>query len=382
MTRPRSALISLADTPWYHVVNRCVRRAFLCGHDAHTGQNFEHRRGWVETRIRELSSVFAIDVAAYAVMSNHYHIVLRVDAERNRAWSDEDVLRRWTQLFTGPLLVQRYLLPAMRAVMGEAELAKVHEMADTYRARLFDLSWYMRVLNESIARQSNAEDGVKGHFWEGRFKSQALLDEQALLAAMAYVDLNPVRAGMAETLEDSAHTSIAARLGDLRGQPFVAVNAPLVPAQKLTAQGSKKTHATAQGATLLPSLLPEQVLAALPEAPLMPFDPTGRFAQGVPFGLEEYLDLVDTVGRVVHPKKRGTLAHRVPPLLQRLGMDAEAFVACADTFFRTFAHAVGTPASLIKLASARQCRAMRGMSVARRMLHTVKGDEGVEIQAA
>ena len=171
MTRPRSALISLADTPWYHVVNRCVRRAFLCGHDAHTGQNFEHRRGWVETRIRELSSVFAIDVAAYAVMSNHYHIVLRVDAERNRAWSDEDVLRRWTQLFTGPLLVQRYLLPAMRALMGEAELAKVHEMAETYRARLFDLSWYMRVLNESIARQSNAEDGVKGHFWEGRFKS-------------------------------------------------------------------------------------------------------------------------------------------------------------------------------------------------------------------
>ena len=187
---------------------------------------------------------------------------------------------------------------------------------------------------------------------------------------------------MAETLEDSAHTSIAARLGDLRGQPFVAVNAPLVPAQKLTAQRSKKTHATAQGATLLPSLLPEQVLAALPEAPLMPFDPTGRFAQGVPFGLEEYLDLVDTVGRVVHPKKRGTLAHRVPPLLQRLGMDAEAFVACADTFFRTFAHAVGTPASLIKLASARQCRAMRGMSVARRMLQTVKGDEGDEIQAA
>ena len=87
MTRPRSALISLPDTPWYHVVNRCVRRAFLCGHDAHTGQNFEHRRGWVETRIRELSSVFAIDVAAYAVMSNHYHIVLRVDAERARDWN-------------------------------------------------------------------------------------------------------------------------------------------------------------------------------------------------------------------------------------------------------------------------------------------------------
>lgn len=357
MTRPRSALISLPDTPWYHVVNRCVRRAFLCGHDAHTGQNFEHRRGWVETRIRELSSVFAIDVAAYAVMSNHYHIVLRVDAERARDWSADDVLRRWTQLFTGPVLVQRYLHPALRALMGEAEIAKVHEMADTYRARLFDLSWYMRVLNESIARQSNAEDGVKGRFWEGRFKSQALLDEQALLAAMAYVDLNPVRAGMAETPEDSAHTSIAARLGELRGEAFVPVNAPILPAASTTD---------------LPSLLPEQVLAALPEAPLMPFDPTGRFAQGVPFGLEEYLDLVDTVGRVVHPKKRGAIASHVPPLLQRLGMDAEAFVACADTFFRTFAHAVGTPASLIKLACARQRRALRGMATARKMVHTTK----------
>ena len=195
MTRPRSSLISLADTPWYHVVNRCVRRAFLCGHDAHSGQNFEHRRGWVETRIRELASVFAIDVAAYAVMSNHYHIVLRIDAERARTWGDDEVLRRWTQLFTGPVLEQRYMQPQLRALMGDAELAKVAEFVGIYRTRLFDVSWYMRVLNESIARQANAEDGVKGRFWEGRFKSQALLDEQALLSAMAFVDLNPVRAG-------------------------------------------------------------------------------------------------------------------------------------------------------------------------------------------
>lgn len=367
MTRPRSSLVSLADTPWYHVVNRCVRRAFLCGRDAVSGQSFEHRRGWIETRIRELASVFTIDVAAYAVMSNHYHVVLRVDAERAAGLADDEVLARWTRLFTGPMLVQRYLQPAARAAMGEAERAKVQEMAAIYRQRLCDLSWFMRVLNESIARQANAEDGVKGHFWEGRFKSQALLDEQALLAAMAYVDLNPIRAGMAETLEDSAHTSIAARLAELQGRSFVPVTAPRPPQTAAAAGGEPGVQGAQPGALRLPSLRPEQDLAALPEAPLMPFDPTGRFAQAVPFGLQEYLELVDATGRAVHPHKRGSIAAPTPAVLQRLGMDAQAFISAADTFFRSFASAVGTPAQLLQWAAHRQQRAMRGMAAARQV---------------
>lgn len=357
MTRPRSSLISLADTPWYHVVNRCVRRAFLCGHDAATGSNFDHRRGWIETRIRELASVFTIDVAAYAVMSNHYHAVLRVDAARAEALGDDEVLRRWTQLFTGPVLVQRYL---GGAPLGEAERLKVGEFAALYRQRLADVSWFMRVLNETIARQANAEDGCTGRFWEGRFKSQALLDEQALLAAMAYVDLNPIRAGMTESLQDSAHTSIAARLAELQGQAFVPVRAPVVAPEVVDEMGASPSQT-------LPRLLSEAELSALPEAPLMPFDPTSRFAQAVPFGLEEYLDLVDTMGRAVHPAKRGAIPVSTPPLLNRLGMNAEAFIACADHFFKDFASAVGTPAKLIELAAHRQQRCLRGLAAARRV---------------
>ena len=81
MTISRSQQIDLSVTPYYHCINRCVRRAFLCGEDKHTGQSYEHRRGWIADKIKSLSEVFAIDVAAYAVMNNHYHIVLRVDQE-------------------------------------------------------------------------------------------------------------------------------------------------------------------------------------------------------------------------------------------------------------------------------------------------------------
>ncbi len=146
-----------------------------------TGKNFNHRRGWIESRILKLAGVFAIDVAAYAVMSNHYHIVVRIDDERAGKWTDEEVLRRWTQLFTGPLFVRRYLSDE-RDQMDVSQLSSVSTFAATYRERLHDLSWFMRVLNESIARMANAEDDCTGRFWEGRFKSQALLDEHALLS--------------------------------------------------------------------------------------------------------------------------------------------------------------------------------------------------------
>ena len=115
---------------------------------------------------------------------------------------------------------------------------------------------------------------------------------------------------------------------------------------------------TSQPPQILPGLLSEAELAELPEAPLMPFDVTSRFEQAIPFGLQEYLELVGTMGRALHPAKRGVkrgvIAANTPALLARLGMDAEAFIVCADHFFRDFAGAVGTPAKLIELAAQRQ----------------------------
>ncbi len=103
MTQPRRTLISLDDTPYYHCVARCVRRAFLCGEDSVSGESFEHRRQWIVDRLHELADIFAIDICAYAIMHNHYHVILRVDADRALAWDTNTVIKRWHCLFRGTL---------------------------------------------------------------------------------------------------------------------------------------------------------------------------------------------------------------------------------------------------------------------------------------
>lgn len=350
MTQPRSSLVSVEDTPWYHVVSRCVRRAFLCGQDRLTGQDYEHRREWIETRILELAAIFTIDIAAYAVMSNHYHLVVRLDPGRAAALNTDTTLRRWTRLFSGPELVQRYL-SGDRTTLCEAQLQRVEEYAQTYRARLADLSWFMRVLNESIARQANQEDKVTGRFWEGRFKSQALLDDAAVLTAMSYVDLNPVRAGMAETLDESDHTSLQRRI-----RPDAEDHSAAAPVETLTRR---------RPGTRPDELRPEDELRALPRAPLMPFDATGQFEPAIPFGFEDYLELTDTLGRCVHPSKRGRIPVHRPRLLDQMGMDAEAFIRQSSHLLRAFGSAIGAPEQLVELAARRQCRYLRGISTAR-----------------
>lgn len=362
MTMPRYSLVSVEDTPWYHIVCRCVRRAFLCGQDIVTGQCFEHRRGWIEERIGQLSSVFAIDVAAYAVMSNHYHLVVRIDDKRVQQWSDFEVLKRWTKIFAGPLFVQRYLDKEQRENLSAAQLDQVDKYVTLYRQRLCDLSWYMRVLNETIARKANAEDNCTGRFWEGRFKSQALLDEQAVLMAMSYVDLNPVRACIAATPEESTHTSIAKRLQQ---------------SDPATTHTARKTPAPPSQPTVQPSILNtsfntsamrcESSLSQLPVSPLMPFEPTETLPASIPFSFEDYTELIDHLGRIEVPGKRGIISPKTPTVLKRLGMNAEEFIAQSDHLLQTFSHAIGSPQNLINLAAHKNCCYLHGISKARQL---------------
>jgi REP element-mobilizing transposase RayT len=213
MPRSRNSQVSLIDTPYYHCVSRCVRRSFLCGVDSYTGQSYEHRRAWVEERLLYLSSVYAIDICAYAVMSNHVHVVVHVDVDKAQGWSDKQVISLWHTIYKGTLITQKCMRDEP---LSPGEEVTLQETIQEYRRRLHDISWFMRNLNEFIAREANKEDKCTGRFWEGRFKSQALLDESAVLACMAYVDLNPIRAKMHSTPETSKHTSIKKRINAVK----------------------------------------------------------------------------------------------------------------------------------------------------------------------
>ena len=304
MPKPRYTQVSLEATPYYHCASRCVRRAFLCGVDKHSGQSFEHRRQWIEDKLQSLAGVFALDLCAYAVMSNHYHVVLYIDKPLSDNWSRDDIIKHWHQLFTGHPLSQRYW---QGESLCKAELQALDKLVELWRTRLTDISWFMRVMNEAIARQANSEDDCTGRFWEGRFKSQALLDEAALAACMAYVDLNPIRAKLAKSPETSDHTSIQQRI-----------------------QKARQAH--------LPNHPQQQPSALMPFAGYLRKD----MPKGLPFRLTDYLELVDWTGRIIRDDKRGHIDTQLSPILERLNIDPKQWCYLTQHFESKFKGLVGS----------------------------------------
>ncbi|WP_376692336.1 transposase [Wenzhouxiangella sp. EGI_FJ10409] len=325
MAYPRSQLVSDEEPGFFHCVSRCVRRAFLCGFDSATGKDYEHRRQWIEDRVLKLADSFAVSVYAYAVMSNHTHVVLRSDPQAPWQWSDWEVAERWLAIFPGsisnrddPACVERATL----ALLGNTERLEV------IRQRLGSISWFMRALNEPIARMANREDGCTGRFWEGRFKCQALLDEQAVLSCMAYVDLNPVRAGMCETLNDSEHTSVRHRL-ESAGSAI----------RKALGRGS-------QDQALKPVAgLDVDALAELTES--------------------SYIDLVRWTGLQAHPDKRGKLSptEEAPPDgLWSLANHPREWMRRVQGTERRYYRAIGSAEALMLKAADLGQRWMKGVS--------------------
>jgi len=323
MPTERQKQVNGKKDAYFHCITRCVRRAFLNGYDEETGQDYDYRRQWIVDRFTFLSDVFSIEVCAYAVMSNHYHIVLHVN-EQNLTWDAKEVVRRWWQVCPPKMLKESESDEEIIAFHMD-RIAEDVEKVQLWRDRLSDLSWFMRHLNEPIARRANQEDNCTGRFWEERFKSQILLDKSALITCMAYVDLNPVRANMAETPETSDYTSIQQRIE--------IANPVQATENKAFNTNKPKTNKLMPFAQSYQETLTRQQ--------------QGNHLTCLPIEKEDYFKLVDWTGRKIKAGKRGVIPDDLAPILERLEINQDQWVDGVQHYGRRFYKMVGIVRNLL-----------------------------------
>lgn len=303
MGRPnRSDVVSSDEVGVYHCYSRCHNGAFLCGYDKQTGQDYEHRRDWIEERQELLAACFAIELLAHIIMSNHMHHVTRTRPDLVKQWSDEEVVRRWLRLH--PPRSEGKVLEVTDDMI--AARAKDKDLVAQWRARLGSLSWYMKELKEHVAKRANEESQRTGAFFDSRFKSPRLPDVVTVLVCMMYVDLNAVRAKIVERLEQYKHGSYYRRS---------------LAHQLRQAGGDLGDDQVAPDAFLQP--LPEEGEPANRSAPQhRPSD------KGIlPMSVVHYLALVDWLGRSQREDKRGKIPEDLAPILDRLGGSEELMVS-------------------------------------------------------
>ena len=286
-SRPRRAIVDETQVGYYHVVSRCVRRAMLTGADPQTGRDFSHRKTWILKRILVLAGIFAVDALEMSILDNHLHLMLRNRPDIVALWSDEEVARRWLRLHRQ---MMHLLIPA--SAKRVREFLKDKQKIREIRKRLSSLSWYMAYLKEPISRAANDEDDATGAFWASRFWCELLPDERSRLACSLYVNMNPIRAGIAKKPEDAKFTSVFERIRDrLSGDANLPCSGWLAPIQL---EGDGYAGAAARRR---PSDIGYLDLT-----------------------FEQYLELLDGVIRREAAERAGGASEEYPPILERLGI--------------------------------------------------------------
>ncbi len=360
MSKPRRQQISLNDTSYYHCTSRCIRQIFLLDENndfnkklnskknnspenaaVNNNKQNNERRNWIVTQAKKLATIFSIDIAAYAIMHNHYHIILKVDVETVLAWSPLDVIEQWQLLHKLPARVERLYQKGLveKGCLNKFEKEQLDGWVETYRKRLYSISWFMKSLNQYIARRANKEDGVKGHLFEGKFKCQPLLDDGSILTCMSYVDLNPIRAKIAEIPESSDFTSIQERIFEKQGKP-------INPSIEEDASDPLKHIKPAK-------LLP------FAGAPHINNNPKHIQAE-----LISYISLVEWAGRQHYEGKRGKIDGELPDILKRLNINKDNWLEFSYAFKGNCNKAFGSSDNIENYNKHTYCRAKQGVKAA------------------
>ena len=348
----RAEIFDPSEIAVVHLIGKTVRSCFLMGFDERSGKNFDHRKRWIEDKLKILAANFGIDLLAFSCLSNHFHLLLRSRPDVVATWDDSQVALRWWQLcptrkvkleINGewvkvPAAPTEFELNAIRN--DPVRLAEI-------RLRLSDLSWWMRLLCQYIAMRANAEEGEGlGRFWQGRYKAVRILDEESLLACAAYVDLNPIRAGLAEILEQSDYTSVQRRVQAMKATASKLESSGDLP--HVPDKAKSEMHSRAD-AFLAPVSIDER------KDPLGPY-PSHNGKRSSDKGFlamteAEYLEILDWLGRDKVAGKRGATPITAPPVLERLGIEPTLWSAMVKDFGRAFKNVAGTAKSVSEARS-------------------------------
>lgn len=333
----RAEVFAADEVAIVHVMNRTVRRCFLLGDDPLTGKNYDHRKVWMEDELQHLGFYFGCDLLCYSILANHFHLILRSRPDVVATWDDAEVARRWLMLCPKRRTSDKQ--PAEPTPQELQSILKNPAALREIRTRLSDVSWWMRLLCQKIGRRANQEDGEFGKFWQARYRAVRLLDEAAILACAAYVDLNPIRAALAETLETSPYTSAQQRALELKRQTS---SSPTI--------GSGAAHA--------PNGAPHSLLRPIAQSlsPVCLSDEGSGIGPCVHTGgkrasdkgflqlsTAEYLELLDWTARQLRSDKRGATPASAAPLFERLGIDERSWCELTKNFGRLFSSVAGKP---------------------------------------
>ena len=361
-----------------HLVQRCIRRAYLAGLDPLSGRDYSHRREWIRARMECLASVFGLDVLTYAILSNHLHVVVRTRPDVVDSWSNEEIALRWLKLFPGRRMDEHLAIPTTNDIKS---LANNPERIQEIRVRLSNPSWFMKALCEPIARLANKQDEVTGHFWEGRFKASEIADEAGLLACSMYVDLNPIRAAMAETPEEAIHTSAYDRIKALQGETILSAAAELVAIETQEAGRILRTSSPQQLKRRRAAAKRRRGGRILRDAWLSPLTLNERLNPGpqtsksgvrasdkgfLSLDLADYLQLLDWTGRQAGTTEKATIPNELEPILKRIGISGEMWSRLVWDYERYFGKgtAAGSLGSLQASAEKRGRKFTRGQRAA------------------
>lgn len=328
----RSDVFDPSEVAIAHVMQRCVRRCFLMGDDPDSGRNYDHRKEWLEACLGRFAAYFGIDLLCFSILSNHFHLVLRSRPDVVATWDNDEVARRW--LMICPVRKDQQGNPREPSEAERNTIRNDPERLATIRRRLSNISWWMRLLSQPLAAMANREEGQLGRFWQGRFRAVRICDEASLLACAAYVDLNPIRAALAETLERSDYTSIQRRIESLPHK-----GAPAEPAKDRF---------------LAPIAIDEQRDAIGPVASRSPYRASDKGFLSM--SQIEYIRLLDWTARVVAPGKSGATPARAPDVLERLGLKVPQWIGLVRDFGRLFSLAAGLPGTLAQQRTRRTHR--------------------------